>query len=160
MARRNLSHHCEDLRPPRAFRVLTALFGWMDGGVSVYSFAQWNGGREVTHHRHGERPQHPIRRTNRVFVPADFEGTSCVGAHIADGGDRMAALVGAARLRPGCGAVFGDVVVEMGVKAFGSCEELFAEETLETGVRGRHSAGRGRRDEDFDGMKRMLVVGS
>lgn len=39
----------------------------------------------------------------------------------------------------------------MRVKAFGSCEELFAEETLKTGVRGRHIAGRGRRDEDFDG---------
>lgn len=45
-------------------------------------------------------------------------------------------------------------MIEVGVQAFGCCEEVFAEQTLEAGVYGRHAgAPRGVRErEEVDGM--------
>lgn len=76
----------------------------------------------------------------------------------------MAASVGPA-LGPGCGTVFGDVMIEMGVEACGSCEELFAGSTLEAGIRGRHIDGveRGAEeaggDGDGDASRGVRIVG-
>lgn len=65
----------------------------------------------------------------------------------------MAAVRGAAWLGPGCSTILGDVVIEVGVEAFGSCEELFAKQALKTGVRGRHNCQgkRGQRGEGGGG---------